>query len=166
MEATQTTYSIGELAKRANVSNRTLRYYEELGLINPKVRGSNRYRYYDESHIQRLNTIKMLQDSGFALKEILAALAPIIEPGSQLTYTGQEVGHKIYAALERQRALLLERQAEIAKTLDELNSTLTGLAGCFGCKQSKTLEQCASCPSGPVEVRRLAEQVREMRERD
>jgi len=113
-------YSIGQLAKKANVSNRTLRYYEELGLIVPKSRGSNRYRYYDESHMQRLGTIKMLQDSGFALKEIVAAIAPIFDPGSQITYTGQEISGKIFEALENQRALLLERQKEIAKTLEEL----------------------------------------------
>ncbi len=67
-------FSIGQLAKKAKVSNRTIRYYEELGLLVPKFRGSNRYRYYDESHVERLGLVKMLQESGFALKEIVAAL--------------------------------------------------------------------------------------------
>jgi MerR family mercuric resistance operon transcriptional regulator len=154
-------YSIGQLAKKANVSNRTLRYYEELGLIVPKSRGSNRYRYYDESHMQRLGTIKMLQDSGFALKEIVAALAPIFEPGSQITYTGQEVGCKIFEALENQRNLLLERQKEIAKTLEELSGMMNGLKSCFGCQISRKLDNCADCPTGPKEVRRIAQEMRE-----
>lgn len=156
-------YSIGQLAKRANVSNRTLRYYEELGLIVPKSRGSNRYRYYDDSHMQRLGTIKMLQDSGFALKEIVAALAPIFDPGSQITYTGQEVGGKIYTALENQRNLLLERQKEISKTLEELSAMMGGLKQCFGCQISKNLENCTDCKAGPQEVRRIAQEVRDFR---
>ena len=153
-------YSIGQLAKKANVSNRTLRYYEELGLIVPKTRGSNRYRYYDDSHLQRLTTIKMLQDSGFALKEILAALAPIIEPGAQLSYTGQEVGAKIYEALEHQRNLLNERQKEIARTLEELNTMMSGLRQCLGCQLSKNLGNCADCKTGPQEVVRLGQELR------
>ena len=155
-------YSIGQLAKKANVSNRTLRYYEELGLIVPKTRGSNRYRYYDDSHLQRLTTIKMLQDSGFALKEILAALAPILEPGTQLTYTGQEVGGKIYEALDHQRGLLMERQKEIAKTLEELNTMMAGLRQCLGCNVSRNLQNCADCKTGPQEVVRLGQELRAM----
>ena len=155
--------SIGQLAKLTNVSNRTLRYYEELGLIVPKQRGSNRYRYYDESHIQRLSTIKLLQDSGFALKEILAALGPVLDPKTQITYTGQEVAHKIYKALENQRALLLQKQSEIAKTVDELQATMKGLADCFGCKLAGNLEQCSGCTTGPRDVVKIAREYVEER---
>jgi DNA-binding transcriptional MerR regulator len=152
---TKVMLSIGQVAKMANVSNRTLRYYEELGLIVPKTRGSNRYRYYDETHIQRLNTIKMLQESGFALKEIVAALAPILDPNGNVTYSGQEMAKEIYKALENQRAKLVEKQREIQNTLGDLEVTMKSLVDCFGCKLSASLEDCAKCEKGPVDVTRM-----------
>ncbi|MBS1985176.1 MAG: MerR family transcriptional regulator [Bdellovibrionales bacterium] len=157
------TYSIGQLAKKADVSNRTLRYYEELGLITPKNRGSNRYRYYDESHMQRLATIKMLQDSGFALKEIVAALSPMLDPSGNVTYAGQEIAKRIYEALAIQKAKLAERQKEIAQTVDELGRTMDQLKTCFGCKLSSSLDDCSKCERGPSEVTRLANQNLDMK---
>ena len=156
-------YSIGQLAKIAGVSNRTLRYYEELGLIVPKSRGENRYRYYDESHLQRLNTVKILQESGFALKEIVAALSPVLDPSGKVTYTGQEMAKKIFKALDAQRAKLIERQKEIAITVDELQKTMSTLVDCFGCKVSGNLEDCAKCGKGPLEVTGLGQQVQDKR---
>lgn len=150
------TYSIGQIAKKANVSNRTLRYYEELGLIAPKNRGSNRYRYYDESHLQRLQTIKMLQESGFALKEVVAALSPMLDPSGHITHHGQEIAKRIYEALGVQKTRLTERQSEIAATVTELDRTMAHLKECFGCTVSSSLEDCARCERGPAEVKRLA----------
>lgn len=154
-------FSIGQIAKKANVSNRTLRYYEELGLIIPKTRGQNRYRYYDASHMQRLATIKMLQDSGFALKEIVAALSPMLDPSGNVTYAGQEIAKKIYEALSVQKTKLLERQAEINSTVEELQKTMGHLKECFGCTVSASLQDCAKCGKGPGEVTRLGTQYME-----
>jgi MerR family copper efflux transcriptional regulator len=157
------TLSIGQLAKKANVSNRTLRYYEELGLIAPKNRGSNRYRYYDESHLQRIHTIKMLQESGFALKEIVAALSPMLDPSGNVTYAGQEIAKKIFGALSEQHAKLVTHQRELEATVSELQRTMLQLKDCFGCTVSTTLEDCAQCGRGPTEVTRLGNQALEHR---
>ncbi len=144
--------SIGELAKRAKVSNRTVRYYEELGLIVPRNRGSNRYRYYDDTHIERLQLIKMLQDSGFALKEILAALVPPLDPNGKVTYTGQEMAKSIGIALENQKKQLLSKIEEIQRTVTAVDRTLEELRHCFGCKRSQSLEECFNCDHGPSDV--------------
>ncbi len=151
--------SIGQLAKQANVSNRTLRYYEELGLINPKTRGENRYRYYDESHIQRINTIKMLQEGGFALKEIVDALVPPLDPSGKITYQGQEIAKKIFQALAEQRCRLLERQRELEKTVGEIQKMMENLHQCFDCKVSAALTDCANCGKGPQEITGLGTSV-------
>lgn len=63
-------YKIGEVAQLYNVSIDTLRYYENLGLINP-IRGDNGYRYYKITHIQKLNTIRELREIGFSMAEII-----------------------------------------------------------------------------------------------
>lgn len=151
-------YSIGQIAKIAKVSNRTLRYYEELGLILPKSRGENRYRYYDDSHVQRLNTIKMLQESGFALKEIVAALQPQLDPQGNITYLGQEMAKKIYKALDDQSTRLVDRQKEVALAIEEIGRTMKDLTDCFGCKIAGTLEDCAKCVGGADEIVHLSRQ--------
>jgi DNA-binding transcriptional MerR regulator len=59
---------IGELGRRAGVSTRTLRHYEELGLL-PARRLSNGYRAYDEHDLRLLAEIRQLTGLGFSLDE-------------------------------------------------------------------------------------------------
>jgi DNA-binding transcriptional MerR regulator len=59
---------IGELGERAGVSTRTLRHYEELGLL-PARRRANGYREYDEVDLRLLAEIRELVERGFALEE-------------------------------------------------------------------------------------------------
>ena len=146
------TMSIGQLAKQASVSNRTVRYYEELGLIVPKNRGSNRYRYYDDTHLSRLNLIKMLQESGFALKEIVAALNPMLDPQGKITYTGQEMARSIHQSLQEHRERLIQKQRELIKSVAAIDSTLEELRECFACTRGHDLTQCAGCTTGPSGV--------------
>ncbi|MFF8287705.1 MerR family transcriptional regulator [Streptomyces sp. NPDC016309] len=59
---------IGELAKRAGTTTRTLRYYESRGLLRAR-RAENGYRTYDEDDLRLLQQIRTLQDFGFDLEE-------------------------------------------------------------------------------------------------
>ena len=63
-------HTIGEVAKKAQISTRTLRHYEKLGLIRPDYIGENFYRYYEEETILRLTIIKYFKIIGFSLEEI------------------------------------------------------------------------------------------------
>ncbi len=63
-------YSTGTFAKKANVSVRTIQYYEKKGLIYPKEIGENGYRYYGEDEFARLQRILTLKLLGFSLEEI------------------------------------------------------------------------------------------------
>lgn len=67
-------YTIGNVAKKAMISTRTLRYYEKLGLIEPDFVGDNSYRYYEEDTILKLTIIKYFKLIGFSLEEIKAQL--------------------------------------------------------------------------------------------
>jgi DNA-binding transcriptional MerR regulator len=57
---------IGELAQRAGVSTRTLRYYEQQGLISAR-RAANGYRQYEESDLRLVAEIRSLLAAGFTL---------------------------------------------------------------------------------------------------
>ncbi|NMW85312.1 MerR family transcriptional regulator [Peptoniphilus sp. AGMB00490] len=63
-------YSIGEIAAKTGVTTRTLRYYEEIGLIEPDLIKENGYRYYSERTATIIPVIKYLQFMDFNLKEI------------------------------------------------------------------------------------------------
>lgn len=57
-------YTAGELAGWAGVSARTIRFYEEKGLLRPKERSTGGYRLYDDSAIVRLQEILMMKYVG------------------------------------------------------------------------------------------------------
>jgi DNA-binding transcriptional MerR regulator len=70
-----TSLRIGEVAERAGVSARTLRYYEELGLLSPSSKTTGGARRYGDEHVARLLRIRQLQElMGFDLNEIAAIL--------------------------------------------------------------------------------------------
>lgn len=63
--------TIGELSKYCQVTVKTLRHYEKLGLLVPnEVNEWTRYRYYDLAQVQQLNGILRLKGMGFRLEEI------------------------------------------------------------------------------------------------
>ncbi|HET9109775.1 MAG TPA: MerR family transcriptional regulator [Ktedonobacterales bacterium] len=62
---------IDEVARRTGLTKRTLRYYEELGLLEPAQRSEGNYRLYSESDIDTLEHIKAMRDLlGLELKEV------------------------------------------------------------------------------------------------
>ena len=65
---------IGEIASRAGVGTKTIRYYEEIGLIPEPERTPNGYRDYDELAVERLRFIRDAQATGLSLTEIASIL--------------------------------------------------------------------------------------------
>jgi DNA-binding transcriptional MerR regulator len=137
-------YGIGEVAARAGVSGRTLRYYEEIGLIRPHSHRPGGLRRYSEDDIQQVRRIRELQNlMGFNLEEIRAVVsaerrldalrhdyrsstaAPrqrevLDEAAGVLDRLRQAVTTKI-DALERFRSELDDRVARNRRKLDELD---------------------------------------------
>lgn len=65
--------SIGQLAVRAEVNASTLRYYESIGLL-PAPERKNGQRRYDERLLDRIHFIKVAQQTGFSIQEIVVLL--------------------------------------------------------------------------------------------
>lgn len=63
-------YKTGEFAKLANVTERTLRYYDKIGLLKPSFILSNGYRQYTDSDLLKLQKILSLKYLGFSIEEI------------------------------------------------------------------------------------------------
>src|SRR5512142_1710991 len=78
----QTFYTIEQVATRTGLTKRTLRYYEEVGLLLPTDRTEGNYRCYSEADIERLERIKKLRDLlGFSLNDIRKLLETDDERG-------------------------------------------------------------------------------------
>ena len=69
-----THFKIGELAKQTGLAVGTLRYYSDLGLLQPAQRGDNGYRYYSRDASRQVEFIKKAQAIGFTLEEIKTIL--------------------------------------------------------------------------------------------
>jgi DNA-binding transcriptional MerR regulator len=123
---------IGDVARRVGTTPRTIRYYEEIGLLPPASdRPAGGHRAYGESDVERLREILRLKDllgvSLEQLRELVAAedaRAAIREeyrrtedPGRRRELLREALGH-----LERQLELVCARRAE----LDALETELTG----------------------------------------
>lgn len=61
---------IGEVAERVGLSLRTIRYYEEIGLIAPSARSQGGFRLYLEADVARLQLVKDMKPLGFSLDEM------------------------------------------------------------------------------------------------
>ena len=97
---------IGEVAERTGVTQRTLRFYEEKGLLPPPSRLEGGFRLYSEADVQRVERIKRLQTLlGFSLAEI----KEMVE--------GDEVKQQLRAEYRRD-AQVAERRAKIARAIE------------------------------------------------
>ena len=66
---------VGEVAERLGVSPRTIKYYEELGLVEPEARSPGGFRLYGEEEVLRLERILRMKGIGYSLATIRELLA-------------------------------------------------------------------------------------------
>lgn len=75
MNASSELERVGEIADRLGVSPRTIKYYEELGLIQPETRSQGGFRLYGKEEVQQLERILRLKSIGYSLAAIRELLA-------------------------------------------------------------------------------------------
>lgn len=112
---------IGEVAERTGLSLRTIRYYEEVGLVVPSARSQGGFRLYQEREIERLRLIMRMKPLGFQLeemRELLAILDPV--PGAPELADPRGRLAEFVEAAERSRD---ELQAKL-RIADEFADTL------------------------------------------
>jgi DNA-binding transcriptional MerR regulator len=131
MSATATALRIGEVARRVGTTPRTIRYYEEIGLLPVEGgRESGRHRLYGERDVQRLRDALRLKEllgvSLDELKELLeaeearAALREEWQHGDPGAARREEMLHESLRHLDRQLELVRRRRDEIAALEREL----------------------------------------------
>lgn len=111
-------FSIGELARQANVHVETLRYYERRGLIPKPHRTVSNYRVYSSDNLRRLKFIKQAQALGFSLSEIKKLLALRATPRARCADIRRYATHKIQDIDAKIHSLACMRRA-LQNLLDE-----------------------------------------------
>ena len=131
---------IGVLASRAGITTRTIRYYEELGIISPAERSDGGFRLYSELQLRRLQIVQGLKKLGFELDRIrqLFTLDADAETGGDLARS--------------MTRLLQEHQREIDRTINhhvemkERNArAIEILQGCNNCSIKVFERDCQQC---------------------
>lgn len=120
--------TVRDAAERLKVTPRTLKYYEERGLVTP-ARSEGRYRLYDEGDLEQFARILRLRSLGFSLHGITEMLKRPLEPvdGGRNRYS-QESLREIAAGLGAQIEALDARIAAVRRELKEAQSVRAELS--------------------------------------
>lgn len=113
--------TIGEAAVRAGVSAKTIRFYEEAGIIKPAARGSNRYRGYSEADVRTLSFVRRARALGFSLRDV-ASLLELYSNDRRASRDVKRLALKHVVELDRK----LEELTAIRNTIAELARRCNG----------------------------------------
>ena len=105
-------WSTAEVAQMSGVTSRTLRHYDDIGLLTPAFIGPNGYRHYEVGELLRLQQILVLRDLGVGLADIAVALDA--EPDA-------------LGALRRHHARLVAERDRIGRLLASVERTMAEL---------------------------------------
>ena len=115
--AAPTTYRIGELAAKVGVTERTIRYYEERGLLESVKRLEGGQRVYRDDDVRRLKFIQKLKVLGLSLAEMQE-----LETLYGRHHTNAKVLPRLIELLDSHLATVSERLGELAALRDEIRS--------------------------------------------
>jgi DNA-binding transcriptional MerR regulator len=113
--ATETRYTVKQLAAMAGISARTLHYYDEIGLLKPSRNPANGYRIYERPAVLRLQQILFLRELGLSLEYIQSVL--------------DQPDFDLLSALEEHRLALLARQERLARLVNTVERTILHMKG-------------------------------------
>lgn len=106
---------IGEVAARTELSLRSLRHWEEVGLIRPSGRSEGGFRLFTEDDVEKILVIRRMKPLGFTLDEMRAVMTDIEtlrEPGSD-----DDARAGARQRLDGTRAEVLERREKLVRQL-------------------------------------------------
>lgn len=156
-------YRISEFSKISNTPIQTLRYYDNLQLLKPKVIGEyNNYRYYTKEQVLKLEIIKKMKKMGFCLKEILEIMKQYDEKKllSHKDKLQKEIANKIQYVKEIEKLIVkmqndhpnfekeliyLTNNKERSENMKEkYTEAKAKLLECYKLYQEKNFEDCIS----------------------
>ena len=114
-------YTVKQLADLAGISPRTLHYYDEIELLKPSSHGENRYRYYDDQAMLRLQQILFYREMGLSLQQIQELL--------------DQPDFDVLEALQAHKVALGQQVERLNRLINTVDKTINYLIG--GIEMSK-----------------------------
>ncbi len=131
---------IGEVAELLNTTIRTIRYYEEEGLLEP-YRTDGGTRLYAEQHIARLKAIIHLTENGFSLEVVR-----LIGNTRKNCATGDMGSKKLSEIIDTSIMDIDEKVNNLKLLKKELAAAKEQISMCGGCKNPPSSKGCPTCP--------------------
>lgn len=141
----QKKFLINELAKRANTTVRTIRYYTTEGLL-PQPEMDGKYAYYGENHLQRLELILKLKDAYLPLREIRQIMLSLSDEE-----VIQRLKEEVNSGMElRQDNLIREIKEDPSSALDYISSVINTQAKFRSIPPSRSTQPQPRIPQTPL----------------
>lgn len=102
--------TVGQIARIAGVTVRTLHHYDEIGLVVPTTRTESGYRLYGDPQVERLQEVLFFRELGFPLEEIRDMV--------------EQPGYDRASALKRQRTLLEAKAEQVLRMIDAVDAAI------------------------------------------
>jgi DNA-binding transcriptional MerR regulator len=115
---------VGAVAERLGVSPRTIKYYEELGLVQPEARSPGGFRLYGEEEVERLERILRMKGIGYSLATIreLLAVRDAAQEADKATVLREVTGR--LKERERESTARIQRMQDDLKRAEALREEL------------------------------------------
>jgi MerR family Zn(II)-responsive transcriptional regulator of zntA len=145
----------GEMARRSSNTLRTVRFYEEEGILRPVRRTDGGHRLFDGAELERLMLVTDMRSAGLSLDEIKEILE--VKRGAAC---GSEAAKRATAILGQRIDALREKLAVLARLREDLTHTTDLMTTCIDCHDTTFPSRCAACtvmagPSLPRSMRVL-----------
>src|SRR5579859_2219322 len=139
-------YTVKQLSDLAEISVRTLHYYDEIGLLSPAKVGANGYRYYDDAALLRLQQILFYREIGIELMQIKEILD---SPDFDLVTALRSHRSVLQAKVERLEKLVRTVDSTILNLVGEVSMSKKRLFEAFSDEKQQEYERSARLQYGP-----------------
>jgi DNA-binding transcriptional MerR regulator len=118
-------YRIGEVADSVGLSLRTIRYYEEVGLVTPSGRTEGGFRLYTDSDVDRLRLVKAVKPVGMSLE----TMGELLEAADQVAGSPDSDHSEAESRLDAVLAVAIEQCDQLEERLVEARRALSEISG-------------------------------------
>jgi DNA-binding transcriptional MerR regulator len=132
--------STGDMARLTGSTLRTVRFYEQEGLLEPATRNGGGHRLFSRDQLEKLQLILDLREAGLSLHEIRDLLE--LKQGCP---TAEAASERLTCVLERQLECMQHKINLLRRLRDELASTVSAINDCRSCNDAKFPHRCDEC---------------------
>lgn len=130
----------GDLARQCETTVRTVRFYEEAGVLCPETRSEGGHRLFGEADLQKLQLIMDLREAGLSLNDIRGLFEL-----KKACSSPAEASEAMSGVLEQQIEEMQRKIAVLRRLREELASTVAIIEECRTCDSREFPKQCGDC---------------------